>query len=84
MVVISSSSRTGRTGVRTGFTCTTRTGALFSLPAGWTDVAAADPFVVIAAGRCPFTADGLLAVADLADRLRAQRDGGQDVKTIMP
>jgi Family of unknown function (DUF5372) len=30
-------------------------GQLFSLPAGWTDVAAADPFVVIAAGRCPFT-----------------------------
>ena len=27
---------------------------------------AADPFVVIAAGRCPFTTDGLLAVADLA------------------
>ncbi len=30
-------------------------GRLFSLPAGWTDVAAADPFVVVAAGRCPFT-----------------------------
>jgi uncharacterized protein DUF5372 len=40
-------------------------GQLFSLPAGWTDAAAADPFVVIAAGRCPFTADGLLALADL-------------------
>jgi len=37
-------------------------GQLFSLPAGWTDVAAADSFVVIAAGRCAFTADGLLAV----------------------
>ena len=35
-------------------------GQLFSLPAGWTDVAAADPFVVMAAGRCAFTADGLL------------------------
>ena len=30
-------------------------GVLFSLPAVWTDVAAADPFVVIADGRCPFT-----------------------------
>jgi hypothetical protein len=30
-------------------------GQLFSLPAGWTDVAAADPFVVVAAGLCPFT-----------------------------
>ena len=26
-------------------------GRLFSLPAGWTDVAGADPFVVVAAGR---------------------------------
>jgi hypothetical protein len=34
-------------------------GKLFSLPAGWTDVAAPDPFVVVAAGRCPFTAEGL-------------------------
>src|SRR4029077_467825 len=33
-------------------------GELFSLPAGWTDAAAADPFVVIAAGRCPFTTGG--------------------------
>ena len=59
-------------------------GQLFSLPAGWTDVAAADPFVVIAAGRCPFSTDGLLALADLADRLRAQRDGAGAVKRIMP
>ena len=51
-------------------------GELFSLLAGWTDVAAVDPFTVIAAGRCPFTTDGLLAVADLVDRFRARRDGG--------
>jgi hypothetical protein len=60
------------------------TGQLFSLPAGWTDVAAADPFVVIAAGRCPFTTDGLLAVADLVDRFRARRDGARGVRAIMP
>jgi len=48
---------------------------LFSLPAGWTDVAAPDPFVVVAAGLCPFTTDGLLAVADLIDRFRARGDG---------
>jgi hypothetical protein len=36
---------------------------------------AADPFVVVAAGRCPFTTDSLLAVADLIDRFRARRDG---------
>ena len=59
-------------------------GQLFSLPAGWTDVAAADPFVVMAAGRCAFTADGLLAVADLLDRFGAQRDGDRDVKKITP
>jgi hypothetical protein len=47
-------------------------------------VAAADPFVVIAAGRCPFTTVGLLALADLIGRLRAQRDGAEGVKKIMP
>lgn len=51
-------------------------GELFSLPAGWTDAVAPDPFTVIAAGRCPFTTDDLLAVADLAGRLRARQDGG--------
>jgi len=60
------------------------TGQLFSLPAGWTDVAAADPFVVVAAGRCPFTTAGLLALAALVDRLRTRRDGAQAVKKIMP
>jgi hypothetical protein len=57
---------------------------LFSLPAAWTDAVAADPFVVVAAGRCPFTTGGLLAVADLIDRFRARRDGDQAVKIIMP
>jgi hypothetical protein len=59
-------------------------GQLFSLPAGWTDVVAADPFVVIAAGRCPFTTAGLLAVADLVDRCRARRKNDRDVKAITP
>jgi len=57
-------------------------GALFSLPAGWTDVAATDPFVVIADGRCPFTAGGLLALADLVDRLRSLAASGEAVKQI--
>jgi Family of unknown function (DUF5372) len=52
-------------------------GQVFSLLAGWTDASPADPFTVIAAGRCPFTTDGLLAVADLIDRFRALRGGGQ-------
>jgi hypothetical protein len=55
-------------------------GQLFSMPAGWTDVVAPDPFVVIAADRCPFTTGGLLAVADLVDRVRARRDGDPAVK----
>jgi hypothetical protein len=59
-------------------------GVLFSLPAGWTDVVPADPFVVIAAGRCPFTAVGLLGLADLIDWLRSQQAGDQAVKRITP
>ncbi len=59
-------------------------GQLFSLPAAWTDAAAADPFVVVAAGRCPFTTAGLLAVADLIDRFRARGDDDQAVKAITP
>ena len=47
-------------------------------------LAAADPFVVIAAGRCPFTVTGLLVLADLADWLRARRDGDRAVKKITP
>jgi hypothetical protein len=50
-------------------------GDLFSVPAGWTDAVAPDPFIVMAAGRCPFTADGLLAVADMVARLRERPDG---------
>ena len=64
--------------------CRDEDGELFSLPAAWTDAAPADPFVVIAAGRCPFTTAGLVALADLIDRLRAQRDGAEGVKKIMP
>jgi hypothetical protein len=59
-------------------------GVLFSLPAAWTDVAALDPFVVIAEGRCPFTTASLLGLADLIDRLRARRDGDKTVKKMTP
>ena len=59
-------------------------GQLFSLPAAWTDAAAADPFVVVAAGRCAFTTDGLLAAAGLIDRFRARHDDDRAVKTITP
>lgn len=59
-------------------------GQVFSLPTGWTDWAAMDPFVEIAAGRCPFTTDGLLALADLIDRPRTQPEHAPDVKEITP
>ena len=59
-------------------------GAVFSLPTGWTDAGAVDPFVVIAAGRCPFTMAGLLGLADLIDRWRAQPAGNAAVKRIAP
>jgi hypothetical protein len=59
-------------------------GELFSLPAGWTDVVPGDPFVVIADGRCPFTAGGLLALADLIGRLRSLPAGDAAVKEITP
>ncbi len=59
-------------------------GRVFSLPTCWTDAAPADPFVVIAAGRCPFTTAGLLALADLIDRLRAQPERSRTVKEITP
>jgi Family of unknown function (DUF5372) len=51
-------------------------GELFSLPAGWTDVGPAGPFVVIAGGRCPFTVEGLLALADLIGYLRSRLGSG--------
>jgi hypothetical protein len=59
-------------------------GVLVCLPAGWTDAVAPDPFVVMAEGRCPFTTDDLLAVADLIDRFRGQPAGERAVKRIMP
>ena len=59
-------------------------GELFSLPAGWTDVAPADPFVVIAAGRCPFTTAALLALADLIGQLRSRGESDRGVREITP
>ena len=59
-------------------------GELFSLPAAWTDVAPVDPFVDLANGRCPLTTPGLLALADLVDRLRPGLDPDATAKQIMP
>ena len=51
-------------------------GDVVSLPAGWTDAVAPDPFVVVAAGRAPFRTADLLAAADLVARLRGRRSAG--------
>jgi hypothetical protein len=61
-------------------------GLLLSLPVEWTDVAAEDPFVVVAAGRSPFHTAGLLELAELIDRVRAARlpHGGSDVNRTTP
>jgi hypothetical protein len=45
-------------------------GQLGSLPAGWTDIDPADPFVVVAAGRSLFRVEDLVALASLLDGLR--------------
>jgi hypothetical protein len=45
-------------------------GGVRGFPAGWTDVAAADPFMAVAAGRSPFRVEDLLALAGLLERLR--------------
>ena len=46
-------------------------GHLQSIPAKWTDVIAADPFVVIAAGRALFRPDDLIEVTRLIDAAMA-------------
>jgi len=40
-------------------------GALCSLPASWTNAAAPDPFVAIAAGRCHFRWQDLICLAEM-------------------
>ena len=62
-------------------------GVLRYMPAGWTSVAAEDPFVKVAAGRSPFRAEDLLALADLLDGLKARNgdgNGAAPVKEITP
>lgn len=61
-------------------------GLLLSLSVEWTDVVAEDPFVVVVAGRSPFHIAGLLELAELVARLRAQRsiDDTSAVNRITP
>ena len=57
-------------------------GELASVPAEWTDVVAADAFVVVAAGRSPFHVAGLLELSEMV----AQRSAGSSpsVNQITP
>jgi Family of unknown function (DUF5372) len=60
-------------------------GVLVALPAEWTDAVAADPFVVVSAGRSLFHADGLLELSELVARLAAERSARpRRVKRTMP
>jgi hypothetical protein len=45
-------------------------GVLRSIPACWTTILPADPFVVVAAGRSLFRFEDLLKLADLVERVR--------------
>ncbi|MBV9341888.1 MAG: Y4bD/Y4pK family protein [Acidobacteria bacterium] len=45
-------------------------GALCSIPACWTTVAAPDPFVQIADGRCFFRYEDLLQLVSFVEKLR--------------
>ncbi len=42
-----------------------------SLPRAWTDIADADPFVGLAAGRSPFRVEDLVALVDVMAGLRS-------------
>lgn len=55
---------------------TDENGELVSLPAAWTDVDPVEPFVAMAAGRCPFRVSDPLAAAELIEALRAQASRG--------
>ena len=44
-------------------------GRLISVPTAWTSISAADPFVVVSAGRSPFKAQDLLEVAELIEAM---------------
>ena len=60
-------------------------GELAHLPAEWTDVVPADPFVVVSAGRSPFRTADLLVLAELVAQLGAGSGAARrSVKKILP
>jgi hypothetical protein len=48
------------------------------------DAGVVDPFVVVAAGRCPFTMAGLVGLAGLIDRVRSLPGDDEAVRRITP
>jgi Family of unknown function (DUF5372) len=48
-------------------------GRLRKIPAGWTDIVAEDPFVIVSAGRSAFRVTDLLMLADLIEALKPRR-----------
>jgi hypothetical protein len=61
-------------------------GELLPLPAQWTDVVPADPFVEAAAGRAPFRTEDLLELAGRVAKMAARVAPGDaaSVRRIMP
>jgi hypothetical protein len=51
-------------------------GVLVALPAEWTDLVPADPFVVVAAGRSPFHVADLLELSELVAGRALERSPG--------
>ena len=52
-------------------------GCLRSVPAGWTDVAGADPIEVIGKGRARFRIDDLIRLVELIETIAARRTPGK-------
>jgi hypothetical protein len=60
-------------------------GELASLPAEWTDVVPADPFVVVSAGRSPFRVADLVVLVELVGVPGSGSGAGRgSVKRIQP
>ena len=53
--------------------CLDQNGQLINVPLDWTDAAAEDPFVVIAAGRSYFRVEDLIRLADLIDEQKQKK-----------
>lgn len=66
------------------------TGQLVAIPARWTSVCPADPFVIASAGRSPFRFAQLRELARLIQQIRPavavekRKQGPKHVKQIMP